>query len=483
MLGKERGVPKFKLNATNNKIVVDKNLADIRPYIGAFIAKNCRLNNYVINQIIQLQEKLCDNYGKKREKIAIGVYKHKKIIFPVYYKAVAPEAKFVPLGLNKEMALNEILAEHPKGREYSNLLKDFIKYPILVDSKNKVLSFPPIINSADCGKVDEADKELLVEVTGTDINAVHLAVNIFSQALYDRGCQIYSVHIDYPGKKITTPCLFNERIKISSSDIEKILGIKLTENQIKGLLEKARFNYQKGFVLIPHYRKDIMHAVDVVEDIGIMYGYNKLPDSEPASYTKGQAFPLIKFIDKLRELLIGLNHQEVLSQILSNKNILYNNMNLASANELIEIDNIMSETYSAVRTWLIPILLEVLSKNKHVEHPQKIFEQGLVTKKDNSGKIFDCESFAVLTCHKKAGYTEVRQILDYMLNTLHVEYVIDEKSHSSFIPGRVASATVHGKEIAVLGELHPAVLKNFGLEMPVAALELDVGLLFELVNS
>jgi phenylalanyl-tRNA synthetase beta chain len=160
ILGKTKGIPKIKINKSDYKIIVDNSVSKVRPFIAGFVAKGKKVDDYSIKQLIQLQEKLCENFGRRRQKVAIGVYSYKKIVFPIHYKATNPESvKFTPLDFKREMTQQEILESHPKGKEYSWILKDQKKYPILLDSKDQVLSFPPIINSAITGKVEEGEED------------------------------------------------------------------------------------------------------------------------------------------------------------------------------------------------------------------------------------------------------------------------------------------------------------------------------------
>jgi phenylalanyl-tRNA synthetase beta chain len=482
IIGKEKGLPKLKLNKSTYKVNVEASVNKVRPYIAAFVAKDSKIDDYLIKQIIQLQEKLCETYGRKRQKVAIGVYNYSKIKFPVHYKAVQPDKiKFTPLEFKKEMDLKEILEEHPKGQEYAYILEDFDKYPILIDDENNVLSFPPIINSDETGKVEEEDQDLFFEVTGTDMDAVLVSCNIFAHALQQRGFKIFQVDIKYPNKKMTTPLIFNETIKLNIDNIKKVLGLDLKEIEIKTLLEKQRYEYKAGKVLIPEYRKDILHENDIIEDIAIAYGYDKIESLPLTSYTLGSTKPLINFIDKAREIIIGLGFQEVMSQILSNKNLLYNKMEIDDTGT-IELENPTSENYSVIRTWLIPPLMEILSKNKHVEYPQKIFEQGLVTSKKD-GKIIDYERIASVIIAEKADYTKIKQAFDCLMRMLGIEYEIDEINHKSFISGRIGRVIVNGAKMGYIGEINPKVIYNFNLEMPVVAFELNLTDLFEAINK
>ena len=477
----ERGLPKLNSRSGNYKIIVDKSVSSVRPYAAGFVAKGHKIDDYLIKQMIQLQEKVCDNFGRKRRKIAIGVYSYDKITWPVHYKAVEPESvKFVPLEFKREMSLGEILESHPKGKDYAFILEGFKKYPVLVDSKNEVLSFPPIINSNFSGKIEIGDEHLFVEATGTDLEALQQALNIFAFALQFRGFEILSVDIQYPDRTIKSPHEFNESINVDLKQVHSILGLELSEAEMKKCLERMRYGYKNGKAFIPDYRRDIMHPVDVIEDIAIGYGYMNLKPLPLTGYTAGGELDIIPFIDKIRDIVSGAGYQEVFSPVLSNKELLCSRMNTKDSGT-VEISEYMSESFSVVRSWILPILMDVLSKNRHVEYPQKIFEQGLATERAGS-EISDSEKIAVVSAHHKAGYTEIRQILDMTARALGVSFEISETEHDSFLAGRVAVASFRGKKIAILGEIHPKVLENFGIEVPVVAMEMDLSNLFALVK-
>lgn len=273
--------------------------------------------------------------------------------------------------------------------------------------------------------------------------------------------------------------MFDDSIKLNKDNVKKLTGLDLKDSEIKTLLEKQRYDYTSGKVLIPCYRKDILHENDVIEDIMISYGYNNIEELPLTSYTPGSIKKIVIFIDKIRELMIGLGCQEIMSQILSNKNILYNQMEIDDTGT-IELQNPTSELYCVVRTWLTPILMDVLSKNKHVEYPQNIFEQGLVTIKSD-GKIIDQEKIAAVSIAEKADYTKIKQILDYLLRMLDIEYSIEELEHKSFIEGRVGKIMVKGKNVGIMGEISPKVIYNFNLDVPIVAFELNLSELFDLI--
>jgi phenylalanyl-tRNA synthetase beta chain len=468
ILGMRKGTVKPKTKKGNYKIMVDSSVKTVRPFITAFVAKGKKIDDYLLKQLVQFQEKFCEGYGRRRQKVSIGLYSNKRIKFPVHYKAVVPgSTRFVPLDFKKEMNLKEILAEHPKGQQYGWILEKLSKYPLLVDDVGEILSFPPIINSNFTGKLEVGDDEILFEATGDDESSLNLAANIFSQNMEERGFTISSVNINYTGRTIITPLVDNERIKISSEEVEELTGLDLTHNKIKLLLEKAGYDTKGGEVVVPHYRDDIMHKFDVIEDVAIVYGFDKIKDEPLSSYTVGSKESIVAPINSLRKAIIGMGFQEIFSHVLADKNSFVDN------GELIELKNIMSETYSVVRNSLLPQLLDVLSKNKHEEYPQRVFEQGIIASRKNNG-INERQSIALVSSHANTDFTEQKQYLSAILGYFGVVFKITPVEHPLFMKGRTGGVIVNGQSVGIVGELNPVVLSKLGIEMPTTALELDL---------
>ena len=478
ILEMQKGIPKIDVYDSDYSVVVDKSVHKIRPFIAGFVAKGVPLTDYIIKQFVQIQEKLCENYGRRRQQVSIGLYNYKRIKFPIHYKAVHPDAvKFTPLEMNEELSLRDILKKHPTGREYAWIIEDFDRYPILMDDKNEVLSLPPIINSNSLGKIEIGDTDLFFEVTGTNEESVNLAAVIYAYALYDRGFKIYSAKIKYPTRSFNAPVISEDSMEITPAMFEKLIGIPVKETELKKLLEKAGYDFSKNKATIPAYRQDILHPFDIVEDAAIMYGYDKMQGLPMKSYTIGKLNPITNFIDLCRELSIGFGYQEIFGHVLSNKNLLYEKMNMKDIGT-VEIEKYMSETYSVMRTWLIPGIMEVLSKNTNVSYPQRIFEQGAVAVRKGDS-INEYERIAFASCHQDANFTEMKQLLDTFMKLLGTKYEIHEAEHDSFIKGRVGRILINNKGVGYIGEIHPIVLDNFNLSLPVAGLELNLSEIFE----
>ena len=477
IIGREKGIPRYKLNKSDFEMIAEKKVSKIRPEIACAVIKGIKLDDDAIKQLIQLQEKLAEGFGRKRKEAAIGVYDFDKIRWPVRYTAFkSDEIKFVPLGMREALTLRQILQIHDKGKEYAGLLAGD-EYPIIMDADKNVLSMPPIINSDYSGKVTEATRNLFIEVTGFNFERVSQTLNIIVSALADRGGKIFGVNLK--NKKITTPEFKNKKKVLSTEEINKRLGISIKPAEIIRLLEKARFSAKikgnKIEVEIPFYRTDIIHPVDIIEDVAIMHGYQNIPAEEPEIAAIGSLLPETIKAKKVSGLLTGLGFQETASLNMTNKEDLFKKMNLNN-NGIIEIENPVSSSYSCLRNSILPSLIGILSQNTSSDYPQKIFEIGQTTRVNEKSENMAEEKakLAIAVSHSTAGFTEIKQVIDYLLANLKVNHKISSIEHPSFIPGRAAEIMINNKPAGIFGEIHPKVLESWKLEMPVIAAEIDL---------
>jgi phenylalanyl-tRNA synthetase beta chain len=492
-LNLEKGSRSYEVGNTIFDVHVDAQLTAIRPFICCSVIKDVKLTDTIIRGLMHLQDKLDQTYGRCRQKTSIGIYDYDMISPPLSYAVTEPsEISFVPLGFEEKMNLADILKQHPKGLEYGHIVKKHKIYPILLDSNRKVLSFPPIINSNDLGRVTEETRNLLVEVTGTIHQTVLNTLNLVTLALIDRGGKAYAATVRYPynvfytSKVVVTPDFSSKRWELNVEYANKVLGLQLSGKQMADLLLTAGFGMEtvsekSVTVLVPCYRVDVMHQVDLIEDIAIAYGYNNIEPFWRELPTTGRLRPEQRLIDTAREFMVGLSFQEVLTYTLTSAESLFDKMNREKT-RIVEVANPKVVTMSCLRNWLLPSLMEFLGCNQSVEFPQRIFELGKVTVLDETKETMtkDEEWLAAATSHPTASFSEIKSVLDAFFMNFGVDWQITEAVYPSFIEGRVGTATVNGMDIGVLGEIHPKVLEAWKLENPVAAFEINM---LEIVKS
>ena len=483
-IGAKTGLRHYKVESSKEKVIIDKSVANVRPYTACAIVKGIHYDDEKIKEIIDIQEKLHVTYGRNRKKAAIGIYPFEKIKPPIRFIAKKPEEiKFQPLEFPREINGRQILGQHPAGRDYGHLLKSLNEFPIFIDANNEILSMPPIINSHKTGKISEKTKDVFIECSGFDFNVLRKCLNIIVTALYEIGGKIYSMELIYGNKKFITPDLKPEEMRVNINYINKLLGLNLKENEIKKLFERMGYDYKNKKVLIPAYRADIIHQADLAEDVAIAYGYENFKSIIPNVATIAQENKFEIFKRKISNLLVGLDLIETSTYNLTNKDFQCKRMSI----ELppIELANSISSDYNVLRAWALPSLIEILSNNKHYEYPQKIFTTGTIFKENNKFEtnIEENERLAVAIASEKTDYTEIRQILDYLFRNLDLKYEIVETEHNSFIAGRVGRVVVNGKKVAYIGEISPKVLQNWELEVPITAFELNLSELHNIFNK
>ncbi|HLC81662.1 MAG TPA: phenylalanine--tRNA ligase subunit beta [Candidatus Nanoarchaeia archaeon] len=481
-IGVKTGLRKYEVKKSGLKVIVDQSVT-MRPYTACALVKNLTFTEEKIREIMQAQEKLATTHGRNRKKSAYGIYPLNNIYFPIKYIAKNPkEIQFQPLGFTQKMSADKVEELHPRGKEYKHITEGWDSYPFFIDAKNNVMCMLPYTNSEDTGKVDEKTTAVFVECTGTDLENVKLALNILVTMLADMGGEIYSLDIVYMDQMIITPDLTPQKMKLGLKYANQRLGLNLSETEIRKLLERMGYGYEQGTILIPAYRADILHPVDLIEDIAIAYGYENFAEEIPKVATIGEENPGEVFFNKVRDILVGMRLLEVKNYHLSTKEDL--NMKMSLSREIIPLKNALGE-HNHLRNSLLPGILKNLHENQHHEYPQNLFEIGRVFGygSDEETGIKETEFLSVVLCHDKTDFTEIRQVLDVLCTNLGLAASVKETLHDSYISGRAGKIIINGQEIGLIGEFHPKVLENWDLLVPAVGFELNLKRIFELVKQ
>lgn len=483
-------IASFKINKPEKDFVVtiDKSVKKVRPHCVCAIIKGLKFDNVKIKDIVDLQEKLHNSIGRKRRKAAIGIYPLDKIKLPIKFEGRANEdIKFLPLEAKGEMNARQILKNHPTGREYAKLLEGVDVYPVFVDGDDNILSMPPIINSEKTGRINEDTKDVFIECSGHNLIYLKKCLNIIVASVSEMGGKVYSVNVhDKKDGSFVSPDMSHEELPFKIEDIEKTLGIKLTSKEIKKFLSRMGLGARdlksgKMMAEIPAYRTDILHWIDLTEEIAIAYGYDNFVPEIPDISTIAEEDSLDKAKRVIGNTLAGLGMLECSSfHLTTKKNIKKMHYDF---NDFIELETSKTER-DVLRYDLMTNMLQILSENSDVAYPQKIFEMGTVfDREDGELKVEDRttetgvvekERLALAMIDEKMGFTEMKQVMDYLFKMLDIEYVLEDIEDSNYIIGRCGKIIVNGNEIGRIGEVAPRVLRNWKIRMPVVGVELNL---------
>jgi len=506
--GDDRGVEIPNTNSADWTIEVEDQ-PDERPYVTGAIVRGLDMDDAALESLIQLQEKLHATMGRKRAKGAIGVHdltmlkgaaatdgEGKSI---TYTSADPDEATFVPLDADAEMTPGEVVASHETGQTYGDLVADFDRVPAIYDAIG-LFSFPPVINGRRT-EVSVDSRDLFIEMTGTDQWTIDHMCNIVCYALAARGGQVEKVDVsyaddapgEYAGKTLERPD-FSVRTKTVTHDrIESILGVSLDSREVVDYAERAGLDATETEsdngvayeVEVPPYRVDVIHLLDIIDDIGRALGFNSLEPTYPDVSTVGGRHERSRLEDAARDALVGLGFEDLLNFHMINEAENFERMGLSvpPADEQtaeavgqadpVTIQEPYSEDYTILRTWALPSIMMVLENNTHRSYPQDLAEIGLAAGLDDSENtgVAEHRTVAAALARTDASYEDAKARLQALADAFDKDLETPPTTHPSFIGGRVAEVVLDGEPVGVIGEIHPKVLVEHDLELPVAAFE------------
>ena len=481
-------VPLGESRKASYTVIVDESVRKVRPYLAGFVARGPAISDAMLKDFIQTQEKLTWNYGRKRRSVSIGLYRPSIIAWPVHFRGADPDREaFVPLQETRTMTLRQILAEHPKGREYSFILQDEAVHPLLLDDKDRVLSYPPIINSADLGAVLVGDRDLFIEVTGTEYPSVSLTASILACDLTDMGFSIENVEVQYPydtpfGRSVIFPCYFQPEMSAGIDEAKKLLGLSMSAEEASQAAQRmgsrARIEGDRIVIKPAEYRNDFLHPVDLIEDILMGMGMDKFPPEKPRDFTIGRLSPIEELSRKAKLSFVGMGYQEMIYNYLGGRRDYIDKMGIDQGS-VVKISNPMSESFEYLRNSPLPGLLGTESVSSKAPYPHRTFEIGKIALFDNDENygIATRQYAGFLNSHAQADYNETASHVATLLYYLGKEYTVREAQDCRFIPGRQAEILLAEKKVGIFGEIHPGVLEAFGITMPCAGGEIDLDLL------
>ena len=501
--------PSLDVSEGDIEFVVDEEISEIRPIIlaasvtGVITGETQDEIDEFIKGLMDHQEKLHFALGRGRKKVSIGVHDLDTVKAPFHVKACTPDVKFVPLAMDKEMTLASILAEHPKGKEYADLLEGMEKYPVIFDASGEVLSFPPIINGAQT-TVSQTTKNFLIDVTGWDRRACETALALIALQLAVRGGKISNVKINNCyGEVETHPNLVPTKIEVPVRLLPEIIGIDMSEDEIIQSLARMGMSLEEfkiadesfdikptkmsqpekggkiAVVNVPKWRFDILHPIDIIEDIIIGHGYENLPSAKPSSSMTGVPRNDHNMRRRLRESLQGMGFTQIQSLTLSNDNDQFENMRWSANHEVTRITNPITIDHTLLRHHLLPGIFRLLAKNKHNELPHSVYELGTVVR-DHRNRT----RVAFLTAENSGGFSAVRGRIQALVQDLGASFDSASKFKAEVSPlpdnegpwlaGRAAKLEINGIHVGCFGEIDPVISEVFELNVPLNGAEFDV---------
>ena len=390
------------LDSSGIELDVEPELSTIRPIILGAVVRGLEMKDDeemddFIKQLMDHQEKLHFALGRGRRRASIGVHDLHTLQPPFVVKAVNRTHSFVPLAMTEPMTIDDILTTHPKGVDYAHLLEGMDQVPIIEDAKGKVLSFPPIINGAHT-TVQSSTRDLFIDVTGWDRRACESCLMLVALQAKERGGTIETIQInDCNGKEEVLPNWTPVHHRVPARLVSTILGRELSDDELHNAMIRMGGTFtgrtpakadeisddgsmqfagdgedMLGFDM-PRWRFDLLHPVDIVEDLAIGHGYEDLGNDVPKAPMNAIPRSDDHLRRRIRTSMQGMGFMQIQSLTLSNDFDQFERMRWKPFNAITRITNPITQDHTMMRHFLLPGLLKLLSSNHHHDLPQSVY--------------------------------------------------------------------------------------------------------------
>ncbi len=482
-------------NLVDTGISILNEFPQSRPIIAGAVVYDVKVDEPFLQELIQFQEKLHETLGRRRRKVAIGLHDLSKVRGEkLTYTLVDLDTTMEPLGVGKKVTVRETLRITEQGAKYGGLSlveKDGrVLHPAILDGGGKIVSLPPVINSENT-KVEAGTRDLFIDVTGTDEQAVNQVLGVLVLNLVERrGARLGYVTLlgrDSPTK--VSPSLDTRRQKVNVNYVNRVLGTDLTIDEASLALLRMRhavdplaLSEGELVALVPPFRVDVIGLIDLVEDIAIAIGYDSpmLSPAEPPVMPTGSLTVMTRLARRSRDLMIGLGFTELLSYLLTSYNLLEV---MGIADQAVRVKNPVQADLDALRPSLVPSLLTAMAYNVMKKKPVRLFEIGKVAIR----RVNDVEEERRLGAglmDDAVGYEDVQAVAYSYLRSLGLSPSATPLAETRFLlEGRAAELLADGRPVGIIGEVRPVVLERLNIDYPVAVFEISLDRVLEAISG
>lgn len=528
-------VPHFRvLNKSSPlyKVKVEKSVKNVRDYLVCAVLKNVKFTNYSYNSFIEMQEKLHSGLARRRTLASVGTHDLDKIGTNSFLYAARPKEsiQFVPLRQTEVLncagdGLAKFYQEDRHISKYVPLISSFDHYPVIMDGQGeKVLSLPPVINSS-YSAISMETKNIFIECTAPDHRKAEVLVNqmvcAFSMYCADP-FSVEAVKVEYETtcpdgtQTCVTPQMDSRSFTVDIEMAKKRIGADVgSAQECAALLQKMMHKVESVTdttvtVLVPACRTDVLSVTDLIEDIGIAYGYSKIEYIECTTRGAVTQTPPSKVSHLLRQEVASAGYIEILTYSLCSRDDAFGSLQRVDNDVAVHIKNPQTMEFQVCRPTLLVGLLKTLNANKSNPLPHRFFECSDVVLLDNERNFpsvlntsIDCiypkngtrnqRRLAVLHCGgpNNSYFEHVHGLVEYVMDKLGIPQKTAETSSSTdsysmepsdedgaFFEGRGMAVYLHrgGTKVKIggLGVIHPKTLKAFDIPYPCSCAEINI---------
>ena len=274
------------------------------------------------------------------------------------------------------------------------------------------------------------------------------------------------------------------RIPLETEWTNRFLNIQLTAEEMKAILKKIDCQFDGDTILVPTFRPDLEHKADIAEEIARFYGYNRIPSTPLCGDAQGKYTPRQKFEDKISNTMLALGLSEIMTySFLSPK--AYDKIGMPEQDCLrnsVTISNPLGEDTSIMRTTALPSMLDTLARNYNNRNGAvALFELASEYYPVEGQELPDEKTKLIAGLYgDDCDFFTAKGMVEQLLDTLFISNYEFEASSNEYAyhPGRCAHIMINDTVIGVIGEIHPKVAENYGINERILCFTLDVDSLF-----
>ena len=275
-------------------------------------------------------------------------------------------------------------------------------------------------------------------------------------------------------------------LPLEVAKINKLLGTEISKEDMVKYLNLLEIEVDGDEIHVPSFRPDLNLMADVAEEIGRSYGYNEIPTTAFKTSTQGGYAPIMHFENKAGQLCRSLGYSEIITYSFVSPAI-FDQIRLPSDSTLrnaIRIQNPLGEDTSIMRTIALPSMLDILGRNYAYHNKNvKLYELAKIYLPTEGQALPEEPKMLVLgTYGAGESFFSLKGELEAVLKGLNLPKAAYTavKNNPSYHSGRCAAVSIDGVEVGFMGQVHPLVAQNYGMETEVYCAEINFSKLFEL---
>ena len=275
-------------------------------------------------------------------------------------------------------------------------------------------------------------------------------------------------------------------LPLEPEKINRLLGTQISRDDMVKYLSLLEIEVEGDVIKVPSFRPDLNLMADIAEEVGRSYGYNEIPTTAFKTSTQGGYSPIMLMESKVGELCRSIGYSEIITYSFVSPTV-FDQIRIPANSALrsaLKIQNPLGEDTSIMRTIVLPSMLDILARNNAYHNKSaKLYELAKIYLPAEGQALPQEPKMLMLgTYGNNETFFTLKGELDAIMTALRLPKATYTAvtDNPSYHPGRCAAVSINGVLLGYMGQIHPLVAKNYGIDCEVYCAEINFSALFEL---